>query len=183
MGDAAGLAHLAIHRQGNRRLLDARHVLRAMDQTDGRGIIECLAHFPRTARIFHLPLQIAARHVETDRVAVDMLARLFHRDITATLADRHHQLAFIVVIAGLRRVRQFRHGARLRRHDGRVVAGFAKEEWRFAVRIGTHFTRMARVIAAHAIHAAYRELRIGAGDRQADQVTNREDIAGTHIAP
>nr|GEU28366.1 hypothetical protein [Tanacetum cinerariifolium] len=152
------------------------------DQADGRRAVERLADFPGTAGVAHLELQVAARHVETDRVAEDVAGRVFHGDIAAALADGDHQFALVVQVARLRRVRQLGHLAGRHRHDGLGVARFAEEEWRFAVGIGTHFARVARVVAAHAVHAANGEQGVGAGDRQADDVMGG-DYIGSHDAP
>jgi hypothetical protein len=88
------------------------------------------------------------------------------RDIASPFANRHHQLNFIVIVVGLRGIRQ---AQRLSRSDGHHRIGRLAEEKRwFAIRIKAHFTRVSGVVAAHAVNAAYRKLLIAADNRNAN---------------
>ena len=54
-------------------------------------MFKCLADFPRASGFFRFPLQIAPRHVERNRVAVNMTQRFVDRDTSATAFQRHYQ--------------------------------------------------------------------------------------------
>ena len=59
---------------------------------------------PGPALLLHLALQVAAGHVQTDAVAEDVFLRIRRFDIPPACADRHHQLDFMVQVAGERGV-------------------------------------------------------------------------------
>src|SRR6185436_17678699 len=49
-------------------------------------------------------LQVAARHVQADGVAIDVVVGSLGVDAAPALAERHHELGFVVIVGGLRRV-------------------------------------------------------------------------------
>jgi hypothetical protein len=54
-----------------------------MDRAEHRGVIKALADFPRLLFRGHAVLQVAPRHIEAQRVAIDVIKRLVGRDIGA----------------------------------------------------------------------------------------------------
>ena len=71
-----------------------------------RGVVERLAHLPRAAHFLRLALQVAARHVEPDAVAEDVVERFLDRDVRAALADRDDHLDLVVQVFGHLRIRE-----------------------------------------------------------------------------
>jgi hypothetical protein len=71
-----------------------------------------------------------------------MLHRLGDGDVPAAGADGGDQLDFVVVVAGLRRVR------RIGALDHERIGGFGKEERRFGIGIMPHLARMLGIVAA-----------------------------------
>jgi hypothetical protein len=66
-----------------------------------RGGFDRFADFPRSAHLLGLALQVAARHVEADGVAIDAVEGLLGRDIGATLGQGDDELDLVVHIGGL----------------------------------------------------------------------------------
>ena len=110
--------------------------------------LEGLADFPRTAGALGRVLQIAARHVESDGVAVDVGQRSVGLDVRAARLQGHDELDFEMQILGPRRI-----GQRSRRQQ--VVGVLLEEERRLTVRIGAHLARMLGVVAADAVDAVH----------------------------
>ena len=75
-----------------------------MDRADGTRKIGRLAEVPGPAKLLRLVLEVAPRHVEPDRVAVDAVERGLDRDVAPALAKRRHHLDLEVVVGGLRRI-------------------------------------------------------------------------------
>lgn len=63
---------------------DLRH---RMNLPDRRGMIEAFRGIPRTAQLLRFGLQIAARHVETERIAVHIIKTLIGGNVFSLLAD------------------------------------------------------------------------------------------------
>ena len=124
----------------------------------------------------HLDLQISAGHVQTHGVAKDMVAGLLDRNVFSRLANRHHQLNFIVEVAGQGGVGDRHRGVCRHRHHRLRIIGFAKKEGRFAVGVKTHFSGVGRVVSANAIHTSNRKRFRLAGDGQAHHRVRREDV-------
>src|SRR5665213_453825 len=116
-------------------------------------LIERFADLPGVPLLRRRLLQIAARHVETHRVAVNVIERRFHGNVRAALADGNHQFYFVMIITGQWRVRHRR--AVLDNH----VAGFGeKERWRFFIM--SHLTNVRQIVASYTINAvSYTHLR------------------------
>lgn len=72
-----------------------------MDRSNGPGKIRSLAQLPGTPELFGLVLQVAAGHVQADRIAEDMVEGLLDGNVPSALGQRHHQFDLEVVIAGL----------------------------------------------------------------------------------
>jgi hypothetical protein len=106
-------------------------------------------------------LQIAARHVQADAVAEDVVVRFFRVDAPAALADGDHHLRLVVVIRGLGRVV---HIAAAR--DQRVRR--LEEEEGGLAPVSAHLLLVLHVVAADAEYAPHREpvLRILDGERR-----------------
>src|SRR5207253_2801849 len=73
----------------------------------GRGFVEVLAEVPGPSVVLAPLLQIAARHVQADRVAKDEIVGAAHVDAPAALAERDNELGLVVVVRSLRRVMYF----------------------------------------------------------------------------
>ena len=130
---------------------------------DGCGAIgaACANDLPMShGRFFSriVALQVAARHVEADRVAEDeRRSRLRPATLHARLADRHHELDLVVEVLGGQRIADA--ARRCRRHDGHDRVGrLGEEERRLLGGIAAHLLRVLGVVAADAIDVADREI-------------------------
>src|ERR1700733_10292268 len=70
--EVGGLADVAVDRERNCALGEVAGLARGMDRADHGGMVEALADFPRLLLGRHAVLQITPRHVEAERIAVDM---------------------------------------------------------------------------------------------------------------
>src|SRR4029077_9924369 len=98
------LALLAVHVEPDRALgrmteLGGRHELAA-----GRRLVEVLAEVPRASVVLAPLLEVAAGHVETYGVSVDVVVGALGVDATSALRQRDDELGLVVVVRGLRRV-------------------------------------------------------------------------------
>ena len=118
-------------------------------------MIKTLGGFPRLAVGFGLVLLIAAGHVNTKAVAVNMIQGIFDRDVFTALNNGYYQLNFVVNVIGLGRVRELTTG----RHQ--CIRWFLEKERRLAF-IVSHFPNVSQIVATNAIDPAYRETLIGA---------------------
>lgn len=143
------LTHFAVDLEPDRALVGMTELRRRHQRCARRRMVETLAHVPWSRQFLGFALQVAARHVEPDGIAVHQLQRLFHRNIAAAFGERHHQFDFMLVVLGLARIRHFAVG----RHDG--VGRLHEEERRFAVGIVAHFARVSGVVAADAVYATH----------------------------
>src|SRR5690606_30638159 len=75
-----------------------------------RRLIKAFGHGPWAPLLFRLGLQIAARHIKANGIAIDMVERIALRDIRAVFADGNDQFDFVMEICRLGRI-----------GDGRVV--------------------------------------------------------------
>ena len=98
---------------------------------------------------------VAARHVKADRIAEDVAFSLILRNVVAARFQRHHKLAFIVIVAGEDRIRDFAAVF----HDG---IGRLHEDHRRIALVGIHLDDVGHVVLADAIDATDRKLGIGA---------------------
>ena len=73
---------------------------RRMDRADHRSMVKTLADFPRLLLRRHAVLQVAPGHIETERIAVDVLERRVRRDIGAARFQRRHEFDLVVIILG-----------------------------------------------------------------------------------
>ena len=153
----------AVHLEPDRALgRVTAQLLDRMDGADGRRVVEALAYLPRLLLLAHAPLQIAARHVQPDRIAEHAVQRLLGRDFAPTLVQRRDQLAFIVVVLRQRRIGMISDLARRDVLDR--VRRLLEEERRLACRIAAHLARMCGVVAADAVDAPHREALVTADD-------------------
>ena len=142
----------------------------AVNRADRRRLRERFADVPRTLDFPHRVLQIAPRHVESDRVAVDQLLGALRRDAGAASADRDDQLDFVMVVLG--RPRVLHVGDRGRHHRDDRIGRLGEKERRLLRRVSAHFLGVLGIVATHAIDMANRKGKIGAGDR------HRRDVPG-----
>src|ERR1035437_1237911 len=87
--DIGLLAELAVHLEPELALGRMPYLACRRDRPARRGLVEILAEAPWTALVLSLLLQVAAGHVETDRITPDMVIGALGGDLVATLADEH----------------------------------------------------------------------------------------------
>ena len=102
-------------------------------------------------------LQVAARHVEADGVAEDMVVRPLHVDAAPALVDRDDELCLVVIVGRLRRVMHV--GAA---YDERKFA--LQEEEGCLAAVAAHLFLVLGIVTADAEDATYRELVVAASD-------------------
>src|SRR5438067_2055434 len=125
----------------------------------GRRFVEVLAEVPRAAMVLAPLLQVAARHVQADGVAEDVVVGPLHVDAPPTLAKGDDELGLVVIVGALCRI---------------VHLGAARDECELALQeeerclaaIAAHLLLMLGVVAPDAENAPYRELLGAARDRQ-----------------
>ena len=106
--------------------------LDGQDRPERRGFVEALADLPGLALVFHLLLQVAARHVEADGIAVDVRQRVDGRlDVAAAALQENDEFELVMVVLGQRRDRDGR-STDSGRHDLDGIVGFLEEERRLA---------------------------------------------------
>ena len=149
-----------------RRMPDRRD---RMDRPDRRRLRERLADVPRPLLLAHVVLQVAPRHVETDRVAPDDVERVARREPHAARADRDDQLDLVVVVLRRQRIADAPDRRRHDRHDG--VGRLGEEERRLLRRVAAHLLRVLGVVAARRSRCGGPGKRsVAAGDRHGRQV-------------
>ncbi len=154
----------------------------AVNRADRRRLRERLADVPRTLDFPHRALQIAPRHVEPDRVAVDQRLGALRRDAGAASADRDHQLDFVMIVLGRPRVLDVGDGGRHHRDDR--IGRLGEKERRLFRRVSAHLLGVLGIVATHAIDMADRKDKIAAGDRhrrdvpEGNRVFHRRLICG-----
>src|SRR5580700_33896 len=77
------LPYRAVDGERDRALGEMTNFSDRMDRAEHRGVIKALADFPRLLFRGHAVLQVAPRHIEAQRVAIDVIKRLVGRDIGA----------------------------------------------------------------------------------------------------
>ena len=87
-------------------------------------------------------MQVAPRHVEADRIAVDQGVGTLRRDANAARTDGNDELDFVVVVFGGQRVLHMADIGRNDRHDR--IRRLGEKERRLLGRIATHFPRVLR---------------------------------------
>src|SRR5581483_12009599 len=136
------LAHGAVYRERDGALLEMAGLARRMDRTEHRGVIEALADLPGLLLRGHAVLEIAPGHVEAERVAIDVIERLFRRDVAAAGFQRGNQLDLMVVVLGQRRIGMI--GDLTDRDVLDRIGRLLEEERRLAVRVRAALDRMRR---------------------------------------
>src|SRR5438128_1048865 len=164
------LTNLIVDLEPDASGLGMAHFAYWMNGADRCRCIECLAGLPRPASIARRELQITARHVETDRVAVYMVQRGGLRDVRARLADRHDELHFVSEVLARHRITE--RASVWHDRIGRLV----EKERRLAVGVEAHLADMVGIVAAHAINAPYGEKRIRTADRHGGWRWQREYV-------
>ena len=100
--DVRRLARLAVDRQRDRGISWMADVFCSMDHTDRCRCRKRLAELPGPALVACVELQVAARHVQADRIAVDMVERLGDIDVSPPAADRNHEFDLVMEVVRLR---------------------------------------------------------------------------------
>src|SRR5438105_10143055 len=159
VGKIGALALLAVDVEPNRPARGMADLRRGDELAAGGGFVEVLAEVPGPPVVLAPLLQIAARHVQADRVAKDEIVGAAHVDAPAALAERDNELGLVVVVRSLRRVMHFTAA-----RDERVLA--LQEEKRLLAAVAAHLLLMLGVVAPDAENAAYRKLIGTRLDRQ-----------------
>src|SRR5690606_12502697 len=141
VGDVGLLAKLAVDAQPDAAALDMPDALDRVYRSNRGRVIESLADVPRAALVTRRELQVPAREVVADRVAVYQLARPGRRNVAAGAADCDHELDLVVQIVGPLRVRD---GGAVR--DDRV-GRLREDEGRLSLRVEPHFHYMGGVVS------------------------------------
>src|SRR6266852_759814 len=166
------LAHLAVHLQPDPSGARVADLGSRADGADRRRLVERLARLPGASFLLGGGLQIAARQIEADRIAEDVLEGGLALHAGSALPDRHHQLHLVRQLLRERRVGDV---AALR-HDR--VGRLGEEEGRLAVGVAAHLAGVLGVVASHAVDAPDREHGVGAAHGQRGQVPGRDHVAG-----
>ena len=104
------LLGLAVHFQPDVGLGKMADLFDRVQVAAWRRLVETLAHIPGPALFAQCDLNIAAGHIQTDGISVDMVERGLFGNIAAALADRGDQLDLVVQIGSLRRIVDGRSG-------------------------------------------------------------------------
>ncbi len=158
----AALAVFAVDLQPDFCLLYITRLCSRRDGADGGAVLKGLANAPGAALLFHVVLQIAARHVQAYGIAPDMFHGLRGRNVFAAFANRYHQLDFVVQIAGQRGVGHADSATVFCGQYG--ICGLHEEKRCFAPR-KAHIFGVLRVVAAYAVDAVYGKTVSAANDR------------------
>ena len=81
------MAHLPVYFQGNARLRNTGHMGCRGNRANRRGVFKAFANTPGAALLFHVVLQVAARHVQAHGVAKNMAVRISGLDVVAAHAN------------------------------------------------------------------------------------------------
>ena len=169
--EVAGLAALAVDVEPHGALRRVADPARRDERAAGRGRLEGLSHLPRAAELLRLALEVAAGHVEADRVAEDAVHGPLDRDVRAAGLQRHDELDLEMHVGAGARIGELPVG-----DEG--IGVLLEEERRLAVRVVSHLDRVLGVVAADAVEAPHREQLVRAGDRQGGDRCRREDVVG-----
>src|SRR3546814_5394239 len=85
-------------RQGNPTGGEMAGFRRRVRESERSRLLDIFARIPRPPLVASLELQVAARHVETGRIAIDVVERRLRFDRPATLCNRDHQFRLVVEI-------------------------------------------------------------------------------------
>ena len=173
-GDMAALPILAADLQVNFCVVHVAGLCYRCDRANRCGLVKPLADTPRAALLFHLVLQVAARHVQTNRITKNVLVRIGCLNVFSAGANRHNQFNFVVQVFRQAGVGHRAGAARVHHHDG--IGGFQKEKGRLATG-EPHFFGVVFIVAAHAIDAANRKAIFGAHDGHANWGWRGDDKA------
>src|SRR5882757_3497898 len=163
------LAGLVVDHQLDLALAQVTALRRRGDRAAWRGVLEGFADLPGLLHLLHVGLAIAARHVEADGVAVDMLVGLLGGNVHGAGLHRHHQFRFILEVAGEFRVAHL--AAVLHDHVALLL-----EEERRLLGVVVQLAYTAGAVTPHAVDAAHREGRGFAHHRQADHGRRRKHV-------
>ncbi len=122
-----------------------------------------------------LLLQVAAREIDPDGVAEDVIEGARDGDVMAAALERHDELELVMQVLRLGRI-----------GDGRAVLHqrvrrFHEEEGLLAAGVAAHLARKLGIVPADAINAAHRKARRLARDGQGRQIPGRNGVFG-HVS-
>src|SRR6202034_2368166 len=107
-------AHFAVDLESDAALRRMAGLGGRLDRSAGRRMVERLADCPRALDVAGGDLQVAAREIDADAIAVDAIERLLRLDVAAAALERDDKLDLVVHVLGQRRI-----GRRTAiRHDG-----------------------------------------------------------------
>src|SRR5581483_8288055 len=161
--EVGGLPQRAIDGERNRTLLEMAGLARGMYGADHRGMVKTLADLPWLLLCRHAVLQIATRHVQPKRIAIDVIERVIRRDVCTTGFQRRDQLYLVVIVFRERRIGVIGHraGRDILDRVGRLL----EEKRQLARWVRAALDGMRGIIAADAIDAANGKRPLLASDR------------------
>src|SRR5262245_15692192 len=144
-------------------------MLRWNERAQRGGVLEGFSHLPGALQPLGFGLQIAARHVDADGIAEDVLHCPGGGDVTAAGFEANDQLDLEVHVLGGRRIGKLPV-------DDDVVRVLLEKERR-VLGVPAHFPGVFEEVAAHAVNAMDGKALVGAPDRERRLGSGREDIA------
>src|SRR3546814_14488782 len=81
---------------------------RRVQEAERSRLLDIFARIARPPLVASLELQVAARHVETGRIAIDVVERRLRFDRPATLCNRDHQYRLVEAIHRFWQIREGR---------------------------------------------------------------------------
>jgi hypothetical protein len=104
-------------------------------------VLKGLANLPGTTLALHLALQVTSCHIQTHRIAKNVVQRHVSCNLETAGLQSHYQFDLVLHIiaeCGIREFTPITH---------KIVWIFLEKERCLAIRVVTHFHRMRRVVA------------------------------------
>src|SRR6185437_194442 len=104
LGQVALLPFYAVDRKPDAALGGVADLRRRLQHRARRGVVERFADLPRSLLLARGLLQVAARQVDADGIAVDVVECLVGGNVEAAALHRHDQFDLVMQILGQRRI-------------------------------------------------------------------------------
>ena len=151
LGDIARLTNGAIDGNFKVCMVDIASLRLQGNGANGRRFVKGFADAPWTPLLFHFVLQIAARHVQTNGVTINVFFCIGGFDVSAAGSNGHHQFNFMVQVLSQAGVGHLTRLAFIDHHQR--ICWFQKEKRWFTAR-KSHFFGVLFVVAADAINTS-----------------------------
>ena len=135
-------------------MLNGAGIGRSGNRSHWRAMVKPFADTPGAALFFHFALKVAPRHVQPDRIAIDVRHCLAGGNIAPTRSDRNHQLDLMMEVLRQARIRDLAR-CTLGNNNERI-GGLQEEKGRFAPG-KAHLLRVFFIVTADTINAVDRE--------------------------